>query len=662
MSIHSPRQHSAANGCCGASAAPRSCCAAPATKNRISLSLGNRTLISAVFTIPLWLGMFLDVPLLHSYLFQFLLALPVIVIAFQTFAASALASIKNRHPNMGVLVLTGVSASFVYSILGWIGGASHEYLFFETASSITTFVLFGHWIEELASKRTESAIEELVKLQSTTVSLLKDGKTIKVPSAEVSPDSIVLIREGDRIPLDCYSVDYPLSLDESIITGESTILNKKPGDTLLAGSLVISGNCQAKVLATEGESMIARLIKLVQQAQLEKPEIQRLGDTVSAYFVPAVIIVALMTVVFNFLVLSLPFSEAIMRAIAVLVIACPCAMGLATPTAIFVATSSAARNGILIKSGKSLEALKQIGKIIFDKTGTLTEPSVQIQYDSSVPPRLVDSMLVGLEQRSSHPLARSILAALPETEGFKFTSVIEQKGQGIFATDSEGKAYFLGSPTAAQPNCNSKADIVLLQENKTLAELHITETLRSYAKQAVSFFSAREVPAVLLSGDSAERCQHIASQLKIEKVFSRQTPEAKLHKIAELQQGQKVAFVGDGINDAPALSKANLGIALSDASAVSQASADIILLGENLSRLPMAYRLSELTLKTIRQNLFWAFFYNIAAIPVAALGGLTPTLSALTMAFSDVIVVGNSLRIRPNFQKIVKMDKDHERD
>ena len=657
--------HSDASGCCGSAAAPSSCCGTPSVKGRYSFGLGQKTLVCAVLTLPLWLGMIVSIPVLHSYIVQFLLSVPVIAIAFQTFAASALRSIKNRHPNMGVLILTGVSASFIYSMLGWLNGASHEYLFFETASSITTFVLFGHWIEELASRRTESAIKELVKLQSTTANLLENGKITKVPSAQIRQGSVILIREGDRIPLDCESIDFPISVDESIITGESTVLNKKPGETLLAGSLVISGNCQAQVLAEESESMIARLIKLVQQAQLEKPEIQRLGDTVSAYFVPAVIIVALFTVALNLFAFSLPVAESIMRAIAVLVIACPCAMGLATPTAIFVATSSAARHGILIKSGKSLEALKRIGKIIFDKTGTLTEPSVQIRYGTSMgdsSQAVVNSLLVGLEQRSSHPLARSILSKLSDTQPFSFASVVEKKGEGIFAQDNQGKHYFLGNPVASPSVLNSKSDVVLVRDGELLAELTVNESLRPYAKHAVSFFTKNNIPAVLLSGDSAERCQQIAAQLQIEEIFPRQTPEAKLDKISNLQRFSKIAFVGDGINDAPALSKADLGIALSDASAASKASADIILLGENLSRLPMAYRLSGLTLRTIRQNLFWAFFYNIAAIPVAAFGGLTPTLSALTMAFSDVIVVGNSLRIRPKFEKIVKMDKEHERD
>lgn len=665
-------KHHSEHSCCGGGKKsvikpPASSCCSTTTSDSRFAGLGPKFIISLILTIPFWLGMIVDYGLMHSNITQLILTIPVVIIAFKAFGLSAWNSIKVRRPNMGVLVLTGVSASVLYSVAGWILFDSHDYMFFETACSITTFVLLGHWIEELVSKRTGSSIQELVKLQNPTIRIFNTDtqKEIEVSIKSAQIGQKIILREGDRIPLDCRVIDQAVDMDESIITGESRILTRTPGATLIAGSLVATGNCQAEIIANESDSMIARLIKMVEQAQLEKPEIQRLGDQVSSIFVPAVLIISLVTAIFSFLILDLGVADSLMRAIAVLVIACPCAMGLATPTAVFVATGSAARHGILVKSAKVLETFTKVHSVVFDKTGTLTEGKFKLDNLSLIEGESIEqvqSYLVGLEQRSSHPLAKSLLKQLHSIIPFEFAQIQEIKGIGLNATDQQGNQYYLGhfrnaNLSAEQKTSLENSTLVLCRNQTVLAKLVLSDSARESALDAITELNTLGLNTMILSGDSQARCQEMAEILKLKTFIAEASPQEKLTKISELQQQGPVAFVGDGINDAPALAKANVGIVMSEASAVSAQSADIILLGDNLSKIPKTIELAQLTLLTIKQNLFWAFFYNIVAIPVAAFGGLTPTLGALTMAFSDVIVVGNSLRIRRKFERLINTKK-----
>ncbi len=612
-------------------------------------------LTCVVFTIPLLLHMFTSWHLLHNPWVQLALSTPVYAIGVYVFGVSAVRSLRHRLPNMDVLIILGASAAYIYSLIGLLfyPARAHDYLFFETTASIITLVMFGNWLEHRTVKSTTAAIDALVKLQPQyaklvmTDSLGKETR-IEVNSKDVRKGDIVLVNNGDSIPVDGEIVQGEAQVDEHMITGESMPVRKGEGDVVVGGTLVADGNLRLRATTVGHASVLANIIRMVREAQGSKPPLQKLADKISAIFVPAVLGIALLTLLVNYFFLDLAFPEAMMRSIAVMVISCPCAMGLATPAAVAVGLGRAARNGMLIKGGDTLEQMKRIQQIVFDKTGTLTTGKLQIEsfIVRGMDEPAFKSVVASIESHSSHPIAKSVISAWNNVPVMEFTEVAEIKGRGMQATDNAGNTWQLGSEKwLHSSDADAGYDLYLYKNNSFAGAIKITDTLRSDAKATIEELNSMGYRTILLSGDKKEKCEYIAAQLGIQEVFSGQSPEQKNQKLDELMAQAPTAMVGDGINDAPALAKATVGISLSESTQIAIQSASVILSNNQLSTLPKAIRLGIYTENTIKQNLFWAFLYNIVAIPVAAAGYLRPTFGAGIMALSDVVLILNSLRL-----------------
>ncbi|HRO42599.1 MAG TPA: cation-translocating P-type ATPase [Flavipsychrobacter sp.] len=622
------------------------------TTNKETLLL----IVSALLTIPLLLHMFVSWHVLHNPWVQLVLSTPVYIIGCYVFLPSAIRSLKHRITNMAVLIILGASAAYVYSLIGllFIPSQAHNYLFFETTAAIITLVLFGNWLEHYTVKSTTAAIDALVKLQPQkakivmTDSLGKDS-VMEIESKFVRKGDIVLVNNGDNIPVDGEIVFGDAQIDEHMITGESVPVHKKSGNEVVGGTLVVDGSIKLKATTLGSASVLSNIIRMVREAQGTKPPLQKLADKISAVFVPLVLGIALLTILINYFFVGVSFPEAMMRSIAVMVIACPCAMGLATPAAIAVGMGRAARNGMLIKGGDTLESLKKVKQIVFDKTGTLTTGKLHIQsfVVKDIEEQKFKDIVATIEQHSSHPIAKSITKQWQPISDINFIEVKEVRGKGIEATDEERNTWRLGSEKWLHANApNDKGFDLYLYKNETYkGALKIADQLREDAAATIRELNEMGYKTILLSGDKKEKCADIATQLGIKEVYAEHSPEQKNKKLDELMNVAPTAMVGDGINDAPALARATVGVSLSESTQIAIQSANIILSNNQLSTLTKAIRLGIYTEQTIKQNLFWAFFYNIIAIPVAAAGLLTPTWGAGIMAVSDVVLILNSLRL-----------------
>lgn len=620
-------------------------------------SIEKKFYFSLIFTIPLFLHMFFP----HHYwinnpLVQLGLCLPVFVVGFLHFGKSALGSLKSMVPNMDVLIVIGATSAFVYSLIGTIQyfgtPDAHNYLFFETAATIITLVLLGNVMEHRSVNQTTTAIKELTQLQKTEATkILADGSLQKIDSQLLIVGDVILVNHGDKIAIDGEIIWGEATIDESMITGESLPVEKTIGNKVVGGTIVENGAIKIRTEHVGSETVLSKIIEMVKSAQQNQPQIQKLGDKVSAVFVPIVVGIALLTFLIAHFGFQITLQQALMQAIAVLVISCPCAMGLATPTAVMVGIGRAAKKGILIKGGSTLEQFASIKNIVFDKTGTLTTGNFKVQqiklYQGITEKEAID-LVFSLEEFSSHPIAKSMVIDL-QTKATRivFDKVAEVKGSGIEAFDAENNRYQLGSSRWLKTNSEENHQIYLLKNEVLIAGIDIEDELKQNVKSTIALLHAQNINTILLSGDVKEKCEIMGQQLGISKVYSEQLPADKLTLIDQLVATQPTAMVGDGINDAPALTKANVGISLSNATQIAVQSAQIILLNhKDFSQVYEAYLISKHTLKTIKQNLFWAFFYNVVAIPIAAFGFLNPMVAALAMAFSDVIVVGNSIRLK----------------
>jgi P-type Cu+ transporter len=610
---------------------------------------------SAIFTVPLVLAMFVPVPLLHNDLFQLALTIPVFIIGFLHFGKSAYYSLKAGVANMDVLIFLGSTAAFVYSLIGTISGLGHDYMFYETSASIISIVLLGNLLEQRSVRKTTSAIDDLVRMQKNTAGLITmdpaDGRERieEVDAAVIEKGQRVLVNSGEKIPVDGEIYWGSGSIDEGMISGESLPVEKGKGDHVVGGTILVSGNIKVTTLATGKETVLAQIIEMVRDAQKDKPRLQNLADRISMIFVPTVVALALLTLVYWFAIDSLPFRDSLMRGIAVLVIACPCALGLAIPTAVAVGLGRTAKSGILIKGGSAIDKFASIDTIVFDKTGTLTSGRFRMGKLTcfNQTEEKVHALLYSLEKHSAHPLARAIVEAYSDSREIVFETVEEQKGLGVEAADKEGNIYVAGSfHVASHLTRDDSHNIYLLMNDKLIAWLDLEDEVKPEAAGAIRYLKSKGIKTVLLSGDRQYRCDEIASRLGIEEVYAEKRPHEKLEVIDSLSLDSKVAMVGDGINDAPALAKAYIGISMSDATQVAVKSAEIVLLKGNLSLLTKAHASTRTMLRTVKENLFWAFFYNVAAIPLAMIGLLTPIVAAGAMAASDVIVVLNSLRLK----------------
>ena len=613
-----------------------------------------------IFTLPLFLHMVLPFHFLHLPLVQLALSIPVVAVGMYHFGKSALGSLKSGVPNMDVLITIGAGSAFIYSLAGTIMyyglPMAENFLFYETSATIITLVLLGNVLEQRSVKQTTTAIKELSALQEGKAKLvvIKNGKEEieETNIANIIKFDVVVVNTGDKIPVDGEVISGSASIDEAMLTGESIPAEKNTGDSVTGGTIVVNGNLRVKAKRVGKETVLAHIIELVKNAQNTKPSIQKLGDKVSAIFVPAVIGIAVLTFVVSYFAAGLSMQSSLMHSVAVLVISCPCAMGLATPTAVMVGLGRAAKKGILIKGGQTLEEFAQVKKVVFDKTGTLTTGKFSIKkivsYNRTEEQKIID-LLYAIEKNSSHPVAKSLVENLKtKAANVELKSVKEEKGLGISAKDKEGSELKVGSFRIAEGQAtNDEHNIYLLINGKLAGAVDLEDEIQPYAKEAIALLNGAGIETILLSGDKKERCEELAASLGIKKVYSEQSPAQKLEIVDQLSQTSKIAMVGDGINDAPALAKAQVGISLSNATQVAVQSADIILLGNTgMKQLYESLLISKHTLKTIKQNLFWAFFYNVVAIPIAAVGLLSPMVGALSMAFSDVIVIGNSIRLK----------------
>ena len=424
-------------------------------------------------------------------------------------------------------------------------------------------------------------------------------------------------------------------------------------DKLVGGSVVDNGTIKAYVTAVGQDTVLSNILKMVKDAQTEKPPVQQLADKISAKFVPAVIAIAIGFFLVNYFFLSISITQSLMRSIAVLVISCPCAMGLATPAAIAVGLGRAAKNGILFRNAKSLELFKSIQTVVFDKTGTLTTGQLSIQaFETSLEEDTFKRIVYSLEKFSTHPIARSICSQWKTNDPIHFTKMEEIKGLGMKAVDAEGNSYQLGSyQLTADPSVSDEHSIFLIKNNQQLGWVDMNDTIRPESAAIIRYFKSKNIRTVLLSGDIESKVSGMGRALGMDEYFSEKSPQEKLTITEELTASAPTAMVGDGINDAPALAKATIGISMSDATQVAMQTSQVVLTGNGIQHLPMALGLGKHTFYTIRQNLFWAFIYNVIAIPVAGLGYLNPGIAALAMGFSDVVLGLNSIRL--NYKKVV---------
>lgn len=625
-------------------------------KRRLFKSHKQRFLFCLLFTAPLMLHM-LDKWIHFHWLMnpwiQLALCLPVFIVGMDFFGRSALKSIRNRMPNMNVLVAIGSTAAFVYSLTGTLFNLGEGYMFYETAASVITLVFLGNFLEDASIQSTQRALNKLAKTQKVMANMIAyhEGQenVFPVENTALRSGDLILIKTGEQVPADCKILSGEATLNESILTGESMPRFKKPKDFLIGGSLLADGIVRAQVTAEAKDSVLANIINLVKRAQGEKPPMQQMADKISAIFVPLVLGIAAVTFIVNLIILH-DFTASLMRSIAVLVIACPCAMGLATPAAIAVGLGRAARNGILFRNAKSLELFRSIKQVVFDKTGTLTTGKFVIADCSILGAGITrdefKKIAVSLEKYSNHPIAQSIATEWKQKEEIRWSNIEEIKGQGMKATSKEGDIYQAGSYKVAMAHTRDDShNVYLLKNDELIGWIDVKDEIRSEAIQVVQYLRHNNIRTILLSGDRYNKCKQLADFLGIDEVIAEKTPEEKLNVVEDLTLQGPTAMVGDGINDAPALAKATIGISLSEASQVAMQTADVVLMNQGIKNIPLSLGLGKHTFRTIKQNLFWAFIYNIIAIPVAAFGLLTPTFGALVMGLSDVVLAGNSVRL-----------------
>lgn len=596
----------------------------------------------------------------------------VMVVSGKRFFSIAWKLGRHGSADMNTLVAVGTGSAYLYSAIivlfpRWLSVADASgHIYFDTAAAIITLILMGRLLESKAKRKTTDAIKKLMNLQPKMARILKNGIESDVPVDDVRKDDIFIVRPGEKMPVDGVILKGATSVDESMLTGESMPVEKIPGNAVVGGTINMDGSLEVRATAVGKETVIAQIIRLVEEAQGSKAPIQTLADKVASVFVPAVIVIAVVTLALWLLIGGIPFSSALINFVAVLIIACPCALGLATPTAIMVGTGRGATQGILIRNAESLERAHGIQTIILDKTGTLTEgkPSVTDFIPLNGHERLaVLRHAASVENRSEHPLARAIVdyavreGIVPgDVESFKAVS-----GLGVRAA-MNGTEIVVGSPSYTKDQAidigaaekeivrfaSEGKTAVLVAINGTAAGVFgISDTVKSTSREAVEKLKRLGISVVILTGDSAATARSVAASLGIDRVIAEVMPREKAAHVRRLQaEGAIVAMAGDGINDAPALAQADVGIAMGTGTDVAMETADITLMNGDLLNVVHAISLSKNTIRTIKQNLFWAFVYNVVGIPVAALGLLNPMYAAAAMALSSVSVVSNSLRLR----------------
>lgn len=583
---------------------------------------------------------------------QLMICFPVFITGMYFFGRSAVKSIRSGVPNMNVLITIGAIASFVYSLTGAIQQLGPDYLFFETTATIITLVFLGNYLEDISIQSTQRSIKALTRSQKVMANMIAfndqhEEQIFEIENTALRTGDLILIKTGEQVPTDCKILWGECAVNEALITGESTPLPKTKKDNLIGGSIVEEGIVRAQVTATGSDTVLAGIIKMVEEAQAEKPPLQKMADKISAVFVPVVVTLAVITFAMNYFIFDIEAGRALMRAVAVLVISCPCAMGLATPAAIAVGMGRSARSGILFRNASSLESFKKIQQIVFDKTGTLTTGAFTVsRYESNIPEDEFKRILFSLEKFSAHPIGKSVAKAWGGVPPIQWKQVEEMKGLGIRAEDMNGDLYLAGAAKAFPETITEHGHSLYVWKNGSLLGwVDVEDEIRPEAFKMIQRLHAAGIRTIMLSGDLQSKADAVAATLGIQEVIAEKSPKEKLEIIGNLNASAPTAMVGDGINDAPALAKATLGISLSDASQIALQHADVILVNHGLKNLPEALGLGRHTDLTIKQNLFWAFFYNVIAIPIAAFGYLSPSIAALAMGFSDIVLAINSARL-----------------
>ena len=669
-----------------------------------------RFYVAAVCSLPMLLGMILHmfgvmgVDWLMTGYISFLLATPVQFYSGAQFYIGAYRALRSGSANMDVLVAMGTSAAYFYSVVITFTTAGHVY--FESSAIIITLVLLGKLMEAVAKGRTSEAIKKLMGLAPKTAWVIRDGRELEIQVAEVVPGDIVIVRPGERIPVDGQVLEGHSAVDESMLTGESLPVEKAPGDAVTGATINKHGALKFRAEKIGKDTVLARIIRLVEEAQGSKAPIQRLADVISSYFVPSVLAIAALTFIVWY-ILTGEFATALVNFTSVLVIACPCALGLATPTAIMVGTGKGAENGILFKGGEHLERAHGLTAIVLDKTGTITKGEPQVtdvrvfgtgagsgkdvgagaevgagakaQEGGEGEERGVVGgadggagvgaqgellrLAAAVERNSEHPLAQAIVIraqddgiAIPDAANFEALP-----GYGVAAT-VEGQPLLIGNTRLMESKgiaveafreqralfeSQGKTAMLVAIAGQPAGIIAVADTVKEGSAAAVQTLKGMGVTVVMITGDNERTAQAIAAQVGIERVLAEVLPENKAEQVAKLKaEGHRVGMVGDGINDAPALAAADVGMAIGTGTDVAIEAADITLMHGDLRSIPQTLRLSRQTMRVIKQNLFWAFFYNTVGIPVAALGLLSPVIAGAAMAFSSVSVVSNSLKLK----------------
>ena len=636
-----------------------------------------RFVIAACMAVPMMVSMFLPNFGLEDYMLpigvEFVLASITQFGPGLVFYKGAWSAIKSGALTMDVLVVMGTSVAYLFSIYHWLimvhPAGHHPHVYFETSAWLITFILLGKLLEEVAKGRTSEALQKLIALQPAVAHVERDGQVVDIPTSQVKPGDRIQVRAGEKIPVDGTLLEGYSTVDESMLTGESLPVEKKAGLDVIGATINLTGSFTMEAKKIGMDTMLSQIIKVVEEAQTSKASIQRIADVVAAYFVPAVIGIAVLTGLVWYFLLDGTLNQSVLSATAVLVIACPCALGLATPTSIMVGSGLGAEHGILIKSAEFLEKTGGLNALVVDKTGTLTQGVLEVRQFTNYAGHEEDNMkyMMALEGKTSHPIAIA-MTYYGEDKGYKkmdpSISLVDFKdvpGKGLEGT-VDGHLLQLGHSRwmtdLGYPMESILPDVLALEEQGASVSLlavdgtvsalwAVEDQLRPETKKVVGDLKKKGVEVWMLTGDNRRTAQYIAKQAGIEHVIAEVLPQDKASKVADLQaQGKRVGMVGDGINDAPALATADIGFAIGSGTDIAVEAADIVLVRNDLNSLVQAINLSRKTLTNIKQNLFWALIFNCIGIPLAAAGLLNPMIAGTAMAFSSVTVVSNALRLK----------------